>query len=339
MAVTAPTDSEFEQTKLSLYRNAIASGMDLSSHGVKSEDDVKNLTRADMASWVMDPKVIEEFGKQRMELIGGGKLSPEQSLARKALISRGNDSPNAADIQNELIRVDQKKNENKFNSLGGTRVVSVYDRDTGHIQKANMSAVNADPEKYVSGDDFDVKTLSKNQERFRATSQLVTTLDGYTGQATDIMKRTGLNQNSRLWNVPANKLKDVLGSGDYAALKNVISGIGADLGKIESGSLGAAGATVEALKMFKMDSDKPIGEYFNLFNETLKSGKIRKDAILNETKNIHKDLGFRGNPDSIYPTEKGSPPQPQGPGVLTATNPKTGQKIKSLDGGQTWQGM
>lgn len=69
MAVTAPTDDEFHNTKLSLYRNAVKQGADLSSLGIQSEEDAKNLTRADMASWILDQKVLEEIGKQRASLI------------------------------------------------------------------------------------------------------------------------------------------------------------------------------------------------------------------------------------------------------------------------------
>ena len=89
MAVTAPTDAEFEATKMSLYQRAVSQGMDLSEYGIKSEDDVKRMTRADMAGFVMDPKVIEEFGKQRMQMLEGvSGLTAEQKLIRQSLAEK-----------------------------------------------------------------------------------------------------------------------------------------------------------------------------------------------------------------------------------------------------------
>jgi len=112
MAVTAPTDAEFEQTKMSLYKSAVASGMDLSSHGINSEADVKKLTRADMASWVMDPKVIEEIGKKRMEMLGGDKLSPEQQLLRRS-ISEKKGIPLSQVSATDIIKAENEQAQKK----------------------------------------------------------------------------------------------------------------------------------------------------------------------------------------------------------------------------------
>jgi len=117
------------------------------------------------------------------------------------------------------------------------------------------------------------------------------------------------NTDIKLLNVPLNRAKRHMGSGEWSALQLAITSLSNEIAKVESGSLGIAEVSVEQAKIMRLihDPNLSINDLQKVLNMGIKLGKTSVAAI-NKQK---EDLGRRipqielGEPKTPTPTEKG----------------------------------
>lgn len=347
MAVTAPNE-EYEPTMRALYKQGSAQGIDFNKYGITNEDDMAKLPRSSVATMIADPKMIEDLTQKRMELLGGGKLSSEQNLIKNALKEKLGRNPTYTEIndteQKQKIDMAKVTGQSRAEAMGSTKGGTYFDLSMGKTVPATWNDVNKSPGRYVAVSDADVKTLASTKQYANVASRMIDRLDTLGDWIAENMGKYGINENAKIGNIVSNYAKAKgLGAGDLNALQNAINGYGAEIGKLESGSFGNAAASVEALKSFHVDNNMPVGEFLKFNTLSKEAGGTVRTAANNQLKGIYESI-YAGTPyEGKIPSHvsagwanTSTAPQPS---IITARNPKTGQRIKSSDGGKTWQAM
>ncbi len=127
---------------------------------------------------------------------------------------------------------------------------------------------------------------------------------------TPLVKKWDL-QNPRFVNWPVNKLAEIMGSGDLAALKLALNSVSVEVGKVEFNALGIQQLTDSAAKFMNSvhDPSMKVGELLKV----LQTSKDLGDTGMNAISNQRKDL--IGRIKKIAPnapiTEQGSRPLPK----------------------------
>lgn len=175
MAVTAPTEQEFQDTKLALFRNARARGQDLSEYGLNSEDDVMKLSRADMASLIADPKAIENLATQRMRLLARQKPDKDVEVLNNPQLYSNPDTG-----RNEMWYFDKMGKPRSFVRLatqrdieGGTpasrtKAAKAGDKEEklGEILGPYKSWATQEPDKWAMATDIASEGVDKGLGKF-----------------------------------------------------------------------------------------------------------------------------------------------------------------------------
>ena len=222
------------------------------------------------------------------------EYSPEVRLISETLEEKLGRKPTKTEIYNEERRtkVEDAKaaGENRYAPLLAGRGGDYLDTHTGKVSFVNVNKLNSDPGRYVSKQTPDFKAWTKNVEYERANSNFVNTIDRYSNLADRIMTKYGLNQGSKFENYTlqdAIKLQG-LGSGDVAALNQVLQGLKQEIAKVESGSLGISGAHVETAKQFdrSISLNMPAKDLRTVFSWAKQAGRERLAAIHDETSQL-----------------------------------------------------
>lgn len=178
------------------------------------------------------------------------------------------------------------------------------------------------------------------------------------------------NSKVPLFNAVGNISKQAVGSGTQTQLKANANAVANELETLFRGTGGGSMQGIEDWKKQISVNASPeqskafIGKAIELMASRLQAidsqyknimGKPREFSVLNnKSKQILQNIGIdpsqvEYSPENLYMQQTGQqgnvPNQPQSPmpqqqsQMITATNPNTGQKIISSDGGQTWRPM
>ena len=100
------------------------------------------------------------------------------------------------------------------------------------------------------------------------------------------------DQYSRLVNVPVNKLAQLMGSGDYAALQLVVRSLSNEVAKVESGSLGVAEVSVEQAEAFNKihDANMTLGDLMKVADTSLELGGNARTALKNQKASLLSEI-------------------------------------------------
>jgi hypothetical protein len=95
-------------------------------------------------------------------------------------------------------------------------------------------------------------------------------------------------QSPRFANWPVNKLAEVMGSGDLAALKLALNSVSVEVGKVEFNALGIQQLTDSAAKFMNSvhDPNMKVGELLKVIDTSKALGKTGRDAISNQRKGL-----------------------------------------------------
>jgi hypothetical protein len=222
------------------------------------------------------------------------KLSPENRLIREMLKEKLGREPNASEIYNEerktKIEDARATGESRYAPLLKGRGGNYLDTETGHFGFANVNKLNADSARFVSDKDPNFRAWQQNVNYARMNANYVNTIDRYSKMATDIMTKYGLNQDPKFANYAIQDVMKLrgMGSGEVAALRQILAGLKQEITKVESGALGISGAHVETAKQFDqtINPNMPIKDLLIVFDWAKKAGRERLAAINQETEQL-----------------------------------------------------
>jgi uncharacterized protein YdcH (DUF465 family) len=103
----------------------------------------------------------------------------------------------------------------------------------------------------------------------------------------DLAKKIN-NKDSRMANVPINKLKSMLGSGDLQALDLALTSLSNEIAKVESGSIGIAGVSIDQAKIMARIHDRDLS--LNDLKKVIDTGKLLGKTSIDSLKKQRKDL-------------------------------------------------
>ncbi len=95
-------------------------------------------------------------------------------------------------------------------------------------------------------------------------------------------------QNPRFINWPVNKLKEIMGSGDLAALKLALNSVSVEVGKVEFNALGIQQLTDSAAKFMNTvhDPNMKVGELLKVIETSKALGQTGSNAISGQRKSL-----------------------------------------------------
>jgi hypothetical protein len=115
----------------------------------------------------------------------------------------------------------------------------------------------------------------------------VNRIDSTSNVVLDLAKKIN-NKDSRMANVPINKLKSMLGSGDLQALDLALTSLSNEIAKVESGSLGIAGVSIDQAKIMARIHDRDLS--LNDLKKVIDTGKLLGKTSIDSLKKQRKDL-------------------------------------------------
>jgi hypothetical protein len=110
------------------------------------------------------------------------------------------------------------------------------------------------------------------------------------------------NKDSRLANVPINRVRSMLGSGDLQSLDLALTSLSNEIAKVESGSIGIAGVSIDQAKIMARIHDRNLS--LNDLKKVIETGKMlgktSMDSIRKQRKGLKADIA--GNPAQAEPS-------------------------------------
>lgn len=207
-------------------------------------------------------------------------------LAKEA---KGGKEPTAEDVYGQLSRVKgmEAKAQGERYEILLNRPLDVFDVEKGRTVKMGGLEASKEPDKYRSNQDPEVKAYNEVTKR----QQLIATFTNRIDRNSDIVLNLAgkVNKmNPRLANVPINRLRSVLGSGDLQALELALTSLSNEIAKVESGSLGVAGASVEQMAIMRKihDPNLNLADMTKVINTGKLLGKTSLDAIQDQRKDM-----------------------------------------------------
>ena len=177
-----------------------------------------------------------------------------------------------------------------------SRPVTVFDTKTGKTMVKTLADIDGNP-RYISTQDPNFVALKKNADYRRMNANYVNTISRYSNMAENIMKKYGLNQNPKFLNYTIQDIIKLrgMGSGDVAALGQIISGLQQEIAKVESGTLGISGAHVETAKQFSrgLNMNMPMKDLITVFQWAKQAGDERLNSIDQTSNQLKSDLGVQ----------------------------------------------
>ena len=186
----------------------------------------------------------------------------------------------------------------RLESLAKTRRGRAFDLESGKTRQVTVAESNAEPDRYLDATDADVSALKKHQEYSAGIARFVNRLDTLGETIKNHLTTSGLSQSNKFGNYVVGDLikNKLLSDADRLNLENMIQGYGMELGKTESGSIGIAGATVEAMKRFTIPNNMPASELIKFLDTSRSVGKSVTDAMEKTKgdvlKNIYEGTGY-----------------------------------------------
>ena len=181
----------------------------------------------------------------------------------------------------------------RLDALKGSKQANMYDKEKGVIREVTIDEKEKNEDRYLSAQDPNVKALQNNKQFQVATDRFINTIDQNSGILTDIVKKYQ-KTNSRVLNIPMNMINSkIVGSGDLASIQILMASMKAEVGKLESGSLGIRGVDVHSFMEFGKSFDEAMSlSNLNVFLGTIKKmGQTRKNVIMDENISIKEDMG------------------------------------------------
>lgn len=236
--------------------------------------------------------------------------------------------------------------EARGRAYADNRIVDVFDAGTGHVIKVRGKVANDNPDRYLDKTDPEVKSyanITKNMDSISAFDKGATNaLNLATSVAKDYSagQFPGVNKVSQLFSYHA-------GDEKIKGLKNSLTTAATEYMKVVNAgtNLTAAELSVMGQQRAKeiIEASDNLPSLINSINIMKKEMTIAGNRNKQQRQEIANRNGWKVPDVGIAPTPS-YPDQPQGAAPsqgamapMTATNPKTGQKIQSTDGGKTWQ--
>lgn len=247
----------------------------------------------------IDPKTGQYEGAAKEQAEPGSDFKTFSEGMRDELIQNGVTNKGAQDraISKEWEAIQLKLNEAKTGSRYDNLTKSVFDKETGNIKMVTNKEIRENEDRYLSPQDPDVKQLNNNGMFETANRRFVSMIDKNLKTVEAIEKKYGGNKNIQLLNTPLNKLQGMIGSGDLASLKLVLNSLSAEVGKVESGSLGIRGVDVSTFDKFKasFSENMPFKELSKVMQTGKNLGTNRISSIIEEKARIKEQMGAKLN--------------------------------------------
>ncbi len=221
----------------------------------------------------------------------------------------------------------------KKSSTASSRITQALDIKTGKVVPITGEDIKNNPGQYISASDPDVKSvtgITKSMDQIGAFSKGV-------AKSFDLVDRLSDDYSKR--KIPVvNKFSQYLsyhaGDTNIKAFQNALTTAMVEYMKVtNAGSgIGAAELTIEGQKraaalLSTADSPATIKNAISVMKKEM---EIKNNAFVGQRNEIFGRLGVAA---PGIPAGQGAAPAVQ---EVTATNPQTGHKIKSTDGGNTW---
>jgi hypothetical protein len=163
------------------------------------------------------------------------------------------------------------------------------------------------PERYIDPRDPDVVTLTNSSKYEGQVSGFVRSIDQMGKVVTNIMQKTGLNQNPKIANYTIQDLikGKLLGSGDVAGLKNAMMGLRGELGKMAEGSMGVAAVSAHTAQQYRdsINDNMPVGEFVKMYKWAKQEGEARRTGLRENINDIRHRLGAGDRKESGATTD------------------------------------
>lgn len=166
----------------------------------------------------------------------------------------------------------------------------------------------------------DKSALSDLTKRQELIGTFVNRID-LTSNVVEQTAKTLANTDSKLLNVPMNRWKAFIGAGEWNAFNLALTSLSNEISKVESGSVGIAGASTDQMKVMAKihDPNLSMTDLQKVIDVGRLLGKTSMDAVDKQRKELAgrfgQDVGLGG---SATPSPQPTPPPPSGglpPGV------------------------
>ena len=233
----------------------------------------------------------------------------ERQAARETYNARLSDMINAGVIAGEA----------RAKAYAGARQVLAVNVGKGEdlAKPTTLAEVMKHPNDYISPQTPQYKAWGKNIDYKRANDNFSHSVDGYSKNLEDLIKKYAPDITNRPQFMAHNTIASIGGSGMLSTIKNQYSELLMEQAKQGTGSLGVAGATKSGYDAFNnIDANMPLDEAMKYFYQARKASKIRNAAIDKTTNDLRMTFMKSGAPKYAEPGT-GTPPPAQDSGDVT----------------------